>query len=203
MNSIAAAKHISANRFGLPGFDLWIETEQSGGVKSELSNSLPLCDQKCTEQFRIEQGIPIWGRELTEDTIPVEANLEGSCIDYEKGCYLGQEVISRMKMSGQRNKTLCGLVSLPGAPIEAGMKLYPMAAEKKEVGWITSAISSDRLGQHIALGYVRRPFNILGAELGALDSNNPAASGLVRVKIVELPFNVSDPVKGVLAKQQN
>src|SRR5437762_3058582 len=36
MNSIAAAKHISANRFGLPGFDLWIETEQSGGVKSEL-----------------------------------------------------------------------------------------------------------------------------------------------------------------------
>lgn len=193
---ISAGKHVSANRFGLLGFDLWININQSRDRKEELATTVPLCDEGCAEQFRIEQGIPRWGSELTEDTIPVEANLEASCIDYEKGCYIGQEVISRMKMSGQRNKSLCGLRSIHGALMQAGMKLYPMGAEKREAGWITSATRSERLGRHIALGYVRRPFNVARAELDAVDPVNPAGSALVRVKIVPLPFEISDPVNG-------
>ena len=63
---------------------------------------------------RIEQGAPRWGWELTDQIIPVEANLADDAIDYAKGCYIGQEIISRMKISGQTNKRLCGLVSLDG-----------------------------------------------------------------------------------------
>ena len=55
-----------------------------------LSAHYSLCDAACTEQFRIEQGIPRWGRELTDQIIPVEANLENHAIDYAKGCYIGQ-----------------------------------------------------------------------------------------------------------------
>ena len=68
--------------------------------------------------------------------IPVEANLEQRCIDYDKGCYIGQETISRMKMSGQRNKQLCGLISLKNIPLVSGMRLT--GPEGKEIGWITS-----------------------------------------------------------------
>ena len=64
------------------------------------------------EVFRIERGVPRWTRELTGEILPVEANLETAAIDYEKGCYVGQEVISRIKMLGQRNKKLCGFVSV-------------------------------------------------------------------------------------------
>ena len=84
-----------------------------------------MCDAESAEVFRIEQGVPVWGAELTEDIIPVEANLEECCIDYGKGCYIGQEVISRMKMSGQRNKTLCGLVASDDVAFRPGMKVYP------------------------------------------------------------------------------
>src|SRR6266404_3576952 len=74
----------------------------------ELSSRLALCDSDAAEVMRIEQGIPRWGRELTNEIIPIEANLEQRAIDYQKGCYIGQEVISRIKISGQTNKRLCG-----------------------------------------------------------------------------------------------
>ena len=174
---------VSANRFGLPGFDIWADPDRHAEVHAGLSAVLPWCDAECAELFRIEQGVPIWGAELSEDIIPVEANLEKHTIDYEKGCYIGQEVISRMKMSGQRNKSLCGLSSDGEAALATSMKLYAVEGEK-EVGWITSAIRSDRLGQSIALGYVKRPFNEVGAKLHARE----AARGGIPVEVVDLPF---------------
>src|SRR4029434_1331287 len=113
-------------------------------------------------------GIPRWGCELTEEIIPIEANLEERTIDYEKGCYIGQEVISRIKMSGQTNKRLCGLISLEDVPLQPTMKLAAPSTEEKEVGWITSATHSQRIGKEIALGYVKRGFNSVGAKLDAL-----------------------------------
>jgi folate-binding protein YgfZ len=181
-------KIVSATRFPKAGWDLWIGSSQHDTVFQQLLGALPFCDDACTEVFRIEQGIPRCDRELTEEIIPIEAGLEESCVDYEKGCYIGQEVISRMKMSGQRNKKLCGFVSLHNSPLGAGMKLFLMGEEKKEVGWITSATHSERLGKEIALGYLKRPFYRTGGELDALDSNNLFGSPAARVKIVDLPF---------------
>ena len=134
---------------------------------------------------------------MTSEIIPVEANLEAEAIDYGKGCYIGQEVISRMKMSGQTNKRLCGLISISGVPLAPGMRLRPAGEEPKDVGWITSAIRSERLGKEIALGFVKRGYNAIaksdpGAELGpeleAIASQNSSASAPLRVKVVPLPF---------------
>lgn len=180
---------VSANRFRKAGWDLWIESPQHDKMFEQLSAAIPLFDDASADVFRIEQGIPRCGRELTEEIIPVEAGLEESCVDYEKGCYIGQEVISRMKMSGQRNKNLCGLVSLHDSPLTSGMKLFPMGAEKKEVGWITSATRSERVGREIALGYVKRGFNIAGANLDALAPQDPFGSVAIRVEVVDLPFS--------------
>src|SRR6266568_652597 len=136
-------------------------------VSQELSSIFGFVDSGPAEVMRIEQGIARWGRELTEEIIPVEANLEQRTIDYEKGCYIGQEVISRMKMSGQTNQRLCGVVSLADVPLQPGMKLAAPSAAGKEAGWITSATRSQRLGKQIALGYVKRGFNNPGTTLNA------------------------------------
>lgn len=175
---------VSATRFRDPGWDLWIESSEHDKVFEQLSAAIGFCDETCAEIFRIEQGIPSWGRELTEEIIPVEAGLEESCVDYQKGCYIGQEVISRMKMSGQKNKTLCGLVAVNKSPLVPGMRLAARSEESKEVGWITSAAHSDRVGSEIALGYVKRGFNFAGAKLDALAPEKAA----VPVEVVDLPF---------------
>jgi tRNA-modifying protein YgfZ len=175
----AAARTISSDRFGMPGWDCWVDPVPAAELPERYSDRFSFCNEMCTETFRIERGIPRWGRELTPEIIPVEANLETTSIDYGKGCYIGQEVISRMKMSGQTNKRLCGLVSLSGAPLAAEMRLTAENAPDKDAGWITSATSSVRLGREIALGYVKRGFNEIGTRL--------LATG-IPVEVSALPF---------------
>src|SRR6184192_1706218 len=154
---------VSVHRFAEPGWDMWVEVAQHGALLQELSLRWTLLDSDAAEVMRIEQGIPRWGRELTAEIIPIEANLEQRTIDYQKGCYIGQEVISRMKMSGQTNKRLCGLISLRGLPLQPGLRLATPSNAGKEVGWITSATRSEN--QEIALGYVKRGFNDIVTKL--------------------------------------
>ena len=180
-----ACRIVSARRFAGLGWDIWGEPTQRDAVRQQLSSLFVFTDSDAAEVMRIEQGIPRWGRELTEEIIPIEANLEGRTIDYQKGCYIGQEVISRMKISGQTNKRLCGLISLEDTPLRQGMKLAGSLTPGKEAGWITSATRSERLGKQIALGYVKRGFNNPGTKLEALWPN-PA--GAISVEVVTIPF---------------
>jgi folate-binding protein YgfZ len=185
---LASDRTIAANRFGCPGSDFWFDAGERAKVYQALAARLPFCDDACAEIFRIEQGIPRWGRELTNEIIPVEANLEATSIDYAKGCYIGQEVISRMKMSGQTNKRLCGLTSVSGVPLQVGMTLAADSDPGKDAGWITSAARSSRLGKEIALGYVKRGFNSSGTRLKALNREQAGASAVIPVEVVPVPF---------------
>jgi folate-binding protein YgfZ len=176
---------VSARRFAVTGWDIWIDPTRRDAVRNELASAYAYIDSAAADVMRIEQGLAVWGRELTDEIIPIEANLEKRTIDYEKGCYIGQEVISRIKMSGQTNKRLCGLISLDNTALQPGMKLVAPPASEKEIGWITSAVRSQRLEKEIALGYVKRGFNNPGTKLEAL-SVNPAAA--LPVEVVLLPF---------------
>ena len=183
---------VSVHRFAEPGWDIWVEVAQHGASLEELSLRWTLRDSDAAEIMRIEQGIPRWGREVTAEIIPIEANLEQRTIDYQKGCYIGQEVISRIKMSGQTNKRLCGLISVDDIPLQQGMKLVAPSVPGKEVGWITSATRSERLGKEIALGYVKRGFNSVNTRLDAFateDSEPKPPVRAIRVEVVPLPFH--------------
>ena len=183
---VAVAKATAANRLGMDGTDVWVGQTESDQVRQELCGSgAAFLDAGAAEVLRIEMGIPRWGCELTEDIIPVEANLEEAAIDYGKGCYIGQEVISRMKMSGQTNKRLCGLVSPNERAFVSGTRLWSRGEPVKDVGWITSATRSDRLGKDIALGYVKRGFNDDGSQLLAKSAPDDDAA---LVTVVPLPF---------------
>ena len=174
---------VSARRFSSTGWDVWSDSARHDPVQHELALACRFIDSAAADVMRIEQGLPRWGAELTDEIIPIEANLEERTIDYQKGCYLGQEVISRIKMSGQTNKRLCGLISLNNAPLQRAMKLVAPSASGKEAGWITSATRSRQLGKEIALGYVKRGFNSPGTNLNALSSG-----AAIPVEVVSLPL---------------
>ena len=174
---------VSARRFARRGWDICSDPARRDASRHELASAYHFIDSAAADVMRIEQGLPIWGRELTEEIIPIEANLEQRTIDYQKGCYIGQEVISRIKMSGQTNKRLCGLISPNNTPLQPGMKLVAPSGSGKESGWITSVTRSQRLGKEIALGYVKRGFNNPATNLNALSSG-----AAIPVEVVSLAF---------------
>ena len=146
-----------------PGFDLFIPTASLGAVFDKLvaaAKSLGgrACGWHALETARIESGIPRFGQDMDETNLPPEAGIESRAISYSKGCYIGQEVIARIRTYGQVAKTLRPL-RLPAdlTPLPAkGDKLF---AGDKEVGHLTSVIPGH------ALGYVRKEHNAPGTQL--------------------------------------
>jgi folate-binding protein YgfZ len=101
---------------------------------------------------------------MDEDTIPLEAGIEARAISFSKGCYVGQEVIVRVlhRGHGRVARKLVGLtIESDGVPDVGGA----IRQEGREVGRVTSATWSPRLGKPIALGYVQRDFAAPGTEL--------------------------------------
>jgi folate-binding protein YgfZ len=163
-------------RLRAPGVDVFYPRGDDSWLKSL---NLPVSGIDAYETVRIEQGVPRFGIDMNEETLVSEA-LDERAISYSKGCYIGQEVIARIRTYGQVAKSLRGLKFEPGAAAaKAGEKIFH---DGKEVGWITSATLSPKLNRPIALGYVRKECNQIGARL--LVNNSPA-------EIVPLPFQAS------------
>ena len=147
------------------------------GVLSELSEPL-------LESLRIEAGIPRWGRELDENTLPPEAGLERTHIDYAKGCYIGQEVISRLKSIGHVNRRLVGFVAAENEPLKPGLRLFAPDNDAAEIGTLTSAAWSFALEKPVALGYLKR-----GSPMGELPAREAGDTGPARTVFAqELPL---------------
>jgi folate-binding protein YgfZ len=157
-------------RMGEPGYDISPENPQM----------LELLSPSVVETLRIERGVPAWGRELNSETLPPEAGLDRTCIDYDRGCYPGQEVISRLKSIGRVNRLLTGFVAgetggllAPGMTIAAGER-----GGSGSVGRITSAIMPPDGSPCVALGYLPR-----GAE-GPFFALDPLTGGRTPLSIV-------------------
>jgi len=150
-----------SNRFGVDGTDWWVPA----GTDQEILPVLELLSGDELDAFRIERGAPVWGKELIEGMLPPEAGLEGSDISYQKGCYIGQEVISRIKSAGKVNRRLWRM-SLPGeGDVSHGM-LFD--AGDNEAGVVTSISPIIVNGARPALGYLKR-----GAATEGLWMNGP------------------------------
>ena len=105
------------------------------------------------ELLRIERGIPRWGNELSEDTLPQEAGLDQIAVDFKKGCYVGQEVVSRIHSVGRVNRRLCGFVG-DFDPVKAGAATL-LASGGHKAGRLTSVAYHPELQKTVALGYVQ------------------------------------------------
>ncbi|MES2475767.1 MAG: hypothetical protein V4640_08300 [Verrucomicrobiota bacterium] len=137
----------SINRFGIAGTDLWCP--ELSTVSFDIS---PLMGDEL-EAFRISNGVPLWGRELVEGILPPEALLEETDISYNKGCYIGQEVISRIKSAGKVNKRLARFTLDPQVEVSCG----PLCDDDgRPSGELTSISPLVEDGVRQALGYVKR-----------------------------------------------
>jgi folate-binding protein YgfZ len=103
---------------------------------------------------RIEAGYPVFGVDMTEDTIPLEAGIEQRAISFTKGCFVGQEIVIRVlhRGGGRVARKLVGFRLAAAVP--TGAKVH---SDEREVGFLTSVAASPTLGP-IALGYVHRDF---------------------------------------------
>ena len=135
----------TCDRYGIPGKDYLLTCKEN----------LPLANDDIEwERLRISNKIPSWGTELNEDTLPPEAGIENRAVSYTKGCYTGQEVISRMKSAGKTNRHLIGFNF--DHNIELPLELFPeQQCEGKAGATITSACQSNTTGW-IGLGYRTR-----------------------------------------------
>jgi folate-binding protein YgfZ len=136
------------------GYDLFVERASLEGLKREMLEKSPVLTRagwEETEVIRIEAGIARFNQDMDEHTIPTEAGLDET-IDHDKGCYVGQEIIARIRDRGHVSKLFFRfelegkVVPEPETPIYEG---------ESRVGTVTSAIFSPNLERVIALGYVK------------------------------------------------
>jgi len=115
----------------------------------------PIGNAALLDRLRIEQGHPAFGSEIDESTLPPEAGLDQGWIDHRKGCYLGQEVIVRIRDRGRVNRHLRGFLLGELPPPPQGTPLF-LPGGGNQVGELRSSTTSPILGGTIALGYLRR-----------------------------------------------
>lgn len=166
---------------GAQGYHVWIPVDASGPIVDVLeeAGAVPGTDE-AWKVLQIEAGIATYGRELTDEIIPLEAPTEDA-IDHDKGCYPGQEVVARLWARGRPAKELRGLLfDGDEAPAE---DTALDAEEKAGVATVTAAGVSPELGP-VALAYVHRDFLEPGTRLTVPDG--PAAE-VADLPLIELP----------------
>lgn len=138
-----------SNRLNVAGTDWWLPA----GLGWDLPEGAEWLAGDELEAFRIATGVPVWGRELVEGLLPPEAGLDATDISYHKGCYIGQEIISRIKFAGKLNRRLARF-ELPAAVAPDGLRLVD--AGGNPAGELTSVSPIPDAGGRAAMGYVKR-----------------------------------------------
>jgi folate-binding protein YgfZ len=156
------------NSFRENTIDVIAPEMQAGELEFQLlKNNASFISEDLREVLRIEQGIPRYGADMDETTIVPELGIDG-LISYNKGCYIGQEIIARIHFRGHIAKQLTGLFFVTeAAAVNPGDELK--AADGKNAGKITSVTFSPKLNKTIALGYVRYDYLAEGTKLSVND----------------------------------
>ena len=137
----------------VPRFELWFTagTERAALTQDLLAQGVRACGGAAFELLRILEGRPRFGTDIRDRDLPQETN-QTRALHFNKGCYLGQEIVERIRSRGNVHRTFTGFVLHGDVPQPGTM----LEAEGKQVGELTS-IASEYVGEErFALGYVRR-----------------------------------------------
>ena len=179
--ALAIAKSLT----GEEGCVLVFQTESENPITKKLlefeqQNLLTHIDPHAQEVFRIESGIPSYGKDINDKNILPETGLDHSSVSYNKGCYIGQEVIARIKTYGAPNFALMGLIiegdTLPLHDDEIKLN-------SKKLGVIKSSIFSYSLQKNISLAYIQKDHRSPDINLDVTIDNKP-----YKVRTCLLPF---------------
>lgn len=170
---------VRSDHAGVIGYDLIVSKDDAPSLwGSVLDQGAIAVGEQALEMVRLEQGIPKFGHEIGEEFNPLEANLEPS-ISYDKGCYIGQEVVLRLKTYDKVQRHLMGITI-------SGDGVFPRNIVKtsgEEIGFITSMAYSPILNSKFALSYIKgkHAYHNLEVQVDA-DGN------LIPGKLVSLPI---------------
>jgi folate-binding protein YgfZ len=181
----AEARALRWSDAGPAGWHLWVSAGAADAARRTIleAGATPGSEEAWT-LLQIESGIAAFGRELGEDAIPLEAPT-GNAIDHDKGCYPGQEVITRLHFRGRPARQLRGLRIEGDAPPPAGATLD--AEGKPGAAVVTASAVSPSLGP-VALAYVHRDHCEPGTRLTvAATAAGPASPGTIAT-VVDLPL---------------
>lgn len=157
----------------VPNYEIWAPADRVESVIDALMNAgSELVGEQTLETFRILCGIPKVGRDIRERTLPQETGQERA-LNFTKGCYIGQEIVERIRARGAVHRTFTGF-EIEGPAPDAGTKIQ---SEAKDVGEITSVMTEPLKGKRLALGFLRKEY--LQKELVA---------GEAKVRPVSLPL---------------
>jgi folate-binding protein YgfZ len=168
----------------LPGAVVYISRTALAGALESLAHAgaIPV-DDETAEILRVEAGIPRFLVDMNEETIPLEAGLDHA-ISHTKGCYVGQEIIVRIRdrAHGRVARHLVGL-QLDAADVSRAPQ--GVLSDGRQIGRMTSAVRSIALDAVIALATLHRDASAIGTAL-TLESGIPAI-------VASLPFVVAPP----------
>jgi aminomethyltransferase len=177
---------VRADRSGENGFDLIVQNSLLLAFAQGLTElGASWVGEQAQNVLRIEAGIPRYGIDFTEDHLLLEVGLDHA-VSFTKGCYLGQEVVERIRSRGHVNKKLCGLLLEGNTPANPGDKAF---AGDKEVGNITSSVASPALNRPIALAYVNKDHWSVGTHLEVRGKSTSIAA-----TVTTLPFVAPAPI---------
>lgn len=155
---------VRTDSLGVQGYHMIVPTAEASAVWENLRSRVGgLCGLTARETVRVESGIPLYGRDMDETTIPLEAGLE-AIIDFNKGCFPGQEIVARMRNLGHPAKVMVGLrfdgenLPAPTTSVTDGATI---------VGRVTSSVWSPALGAPLALATVKWAYREAGTTLQA------------------------------------
>ncbi len=170
-----------------PWIDLWIPSDAADKILAALSERVAdrggqRLDDAGIEVYRVERGIPTVPAELNLGHFPAEAGLDSLAVSYNKGCYVGQEPVTRLKFQGQLSRKLSGVRFSGSAPAEGPLPRPLLAAsDGSEAGILTSLVSSDLCGTLVGLAYLKRGQWETGTALVDGEGN--------RFEVAELPLS--------------
>ncbi|MDX6558000.1 MAG: hypothetical protein QOF72_1049 [Blastocatellia bacterium] len=172
---------IRATHTGEDGFDLFVNANEAAKLLEMIrdAGAQPF-GSEVAETLRIEAGIPRFGIDMEETKVVTETNLDDA-VSFTKGCYIGQEIIARIKYRGHVAKKLTGLLVEHDGVLEGSSKI--LSADDKEIGNITSSTVSPQLKKTIALGYVKYDYLEPGTKVKVV-----SAEVELPATVIELPF---------------
>jgi folate-binding protein YgfZ len=161
------------------GYDVWVRRDHSDNALREISeHGATAIDHGVWDVIRTEAGLPIYGVDIDESTTMPELGERG--ISYDKGCYIGQEVVARVKYIGHVNRRFVGIVAegqdLPEIRTE-------IRKDGKDVGYVTTSLFSPGLGKPVALGFVNR-----GAATAGTGVHLIGQESIIPATVIDLPF---------------
>jgi len=171
------------DQLGVPGFCVYVEPGRRAALIDALERAgAVVVAQEAIDAARIESGDPVFGVDMNDDTIPLEAGIEQRAISFSKGCYVGQEVIIRvLHRGGGRVARKLVTLRIAGPLPDRAAKIH---SGDREIGFVTSAAESPQFGT-IAFGYVHRDFvapgtavqvDVAGVRTPAVVSARPLSS---------------------------